>query len=107
VNTLPLWLIALLGHTSSHEPHAVQVLVSIRWGTFFLLLHKFRTHRRQAVRRAVHRSVQDTHGSMLFTMMAMSAILASCNMKRRASQFMKVGTRHLSRSGWDVSLVFR
>ena len=44
---------------------------------------------------------------MLFTMMAMSASLAPLNMKRSASQFMKLGTRHLTRSGSSAPLVFR
>ena len=36
---------------------------------------------------------------MLLTMMAMPAIFAPLSMKRKASQFMKLGTRHLPRSG--------
>ena len=42
---------------------------------------------------------------MLFTMIAMSAIFASLSMKRSASQFMKLGTRHLTRSGRGESVV--
>ncbi len=44
---------------------------------------------------------------MLFTMMAMSASLAPRNMKRSASQFMKLGTRQRTRSGSSAPLVFR
>ena len=52
-----------------------------------------------------YRSVQEMQGSMLFTMMAMSAIWAPRSMKPRASQLRKLGTRHLTRSGLGESVM--
>jgi hypothetical protein len=108
LKTLPLWLIALFGHAFSHKAHDVQVSMSTWWGTSFSFSVELEAL--PAIADATsnpQRSVQDTHGSMLLTMMAMSAILALRSMNRSASQFMKLGTRHFRRSGCGVSLVLR